>query len=179
MSARERWFERTFPTDCPLGRHPSVRARLAGAPLRARAELEAFVPARRVERVGEHWSPNEHVGHLGDLEALWLARLDDLLAGAQQLTAADLENRATWQAGHNEVAGEDLLRRFTRLRGAFVARLDELDSSDFGRVARHPRLEQPMRLIDLLVFVAEHDDHHLGLLREHRIRTAAEMSDES
>ncbi len=26
--------------------------------------------------------------------------------------------------------------------------------------ARHPRLMQPMRMIDLLYFVAEHDDHH-------------------
>jgi len=33
----------------------------------------------------------------------------------------------------------------------------------------HPRLQQPMRLVDSLYFVAEHDDHHIakisGLLR--------------
>jgi hypothetical protein len=30
----------------------------------------------------------------------------------------------------------------------------------------HPRLKQPMRLVDHLFFVAEHDDHHLALIRE-------------
>jgi hypothetical protein len=28
--------------------------------------------------------------------------------------------------------------------------------------AVHPRLQQPMRLVDMLYFVAEHDDHHLA-----------------
>jgi hypothetical protein len=26
----------------------------------------------------------------------------------------------------------------------------------------HPRLKEPMRLVDHLFFVAEHDDHHLA-----------------
>jgi hypothetical protein len=30
----------------------------------------------------------------------------------------------------------------------------------------HPRLKQPMRLVDHLYFVAEHDDHHLATIRE-------------
>jgi hypothetical protein len=38
------------------------------------------------------------------------------------------------------------------------------------RTITHPRLKAPMRLIDHLYFVAEHDDHHLahvwGLVRQ-------------
>jgi hypothetical protein len=30
----------------------------------------------------------------------------------------------------------------------------------------HPRLQQPMRLIDHALFVAEHDDHHLARITE-------------
>ena len=30
----------------------------------------------------------------------------------------------------------------------------------------HPRLKQPMRLVDHLYFVAEHDDHHLAKIWE-------------
>jgi len=30
----------------------------------------------------------------------------------------------------------------------------------------HPRLRTPMRLLDHLHFVAEHDDHHLAKIRE-------------
>ena len=28
--------------------------------------------------------------------------------------------------------------------------------------ARHPRLDQPMTIVDLCLFVAEHDGHHLA-----------------
>jgi hypothetical protein len=30
--------------------------------------------------------------------------------------------------------------------------------------AHHPRLEQPMTVVDLCFFVAEHDDHHLAAI---------------
>ncbi|MBE3135108.1 MAG: DinB family protein, partial [Acidobacteria bacterium] len=30
----------------------------------------------------------------------------------------------------------------------------------------HPRLNQRIRLLDLMVFAAEHDDHHLARLSE-------------
>jgi hypothetical protein len=30
----------------------------------------------------------------------------------------------------------------------------------------HPRLRQPMRFVDHLYFVAEHDDHHLATISE-------------
>jgi hypothetical protein len=43
-----------------------------------------------------------------------------------------------------------------------VCQLDELPDSAFERAATHPRLEQPMRLLDWIFFVAEHDDHHLA-----------------
>ena len=32
------------------------------------------------------------------------------------------------------------------------------------RTATHPRLGTPMRLIDLALFVAEHDEHHLATI---------------
>jgi hypothetical protein len=32
--------------------------------------------------------------------------------------------------------------------------------------ALHPRLKTPMRIIDLFLFVAEHDDHHLARITE-------------
>ncbi len=30
----------------------------------------------------------------------------------------------------------------------------------------HPRLKQPMSMVDLFFFIAEHDDHHLARIRE-------------
>jgi hypothetical protein len=35
--------------------------------------------------------------------------------------------------------------------------------SEEGRTLLRPRLKTPMRLVDHLFFVAEHDDHHLAI----------------
>ena len=49
---------------------------------------------------------------------------------------------------------------------ALLVRLETLDEAAFGRTLLHPRLKQPMRLVDHLYFVAEHDDHHLAKIWE-------------
>jgi hypothetical protein len=38
----------------------------------------------------------------------------------------------------------------------------QLDVATSTRELLHPRLKMPMRAIDHLYFVAEHDDHHLA-----------------
>ena len=48
----------------------------------------------------------------------------------------------------------------------FVERLDSVKSSDVSAEALHPRLKQPMRIIDLCFFTAEHDDQHLARITE-------------
>lgn len=119
----------------------------------------------RPERDGvSSWSIQEHVGHLADLEALWLARVDDLAAGVEVLTEADLENTATWDAVHNSRAIDDILAEFRGRRSTLVHRLEALADEGWSRTSLHPRLRQPMSAVDLGFFVAEHDDHHLATI---------------
>ena len=112
------------------------------------------------------WSIQEHVGHLADLEGLWLGRLDDFEAGLATLRPADLENRATWDAEHNARAVGDLLEEFRTQRAELVSRVESMDDEQLATTALHPRLDQPMTVIDLAFFVAEHDDHHLAAITE-------------
>ena len=44
--------------------------------------------------------------------------------------------------------------------------LERLPGEAIARSAHHPRLNQPMRILDLIVFAAEHDDHHLARITE-------------
>jgi hypothetical protein len=44
--------------------------------------------------------------------------------------------------------------------------VDELDASLFARAIPHLRMKTPIRLVDHLYFVAEHDDHHLARIWE-------------
>jgi len=83
-----------------------------------------------------------------------------------ELAAADMSNQKTRDANHNDSSIEDLQRAFRAARNTIVERLESLDESSVVRKAIHPRLQRPMRAIDLCVFVAEHDDHHLARMSE-------------
>ena len=37
---------------------------------------------------------------------------------------------------------------------------------DWLKTARHPRFEKPMRVCDMISFQAEHDEHHLSMIKE-------------
>jgi uncharacterized damage-inducible protein DinB len=108
----------------------------------------------------------ENVGHLVDLEPLWLRRARQIFASEAELESTDLTNRRTHEANHNGRRLNDLLAEFRDLRGEFVELLVTADAAILQRTALHPRLRTPMRLIDLAVFVADHDDHHLAAISE-------------
>jgi hypothetical protein len=48
----------------------------------------------------------------------------------------------------------------------FVERMESFDEEFIARSAIHPRLQIPMRVIDLAFFKAEHDDHHIARISE-------------
>jgi uncharacterized damage-inducible protein DinB len=169
----KRWFDRTFVFSVPVNEAPALLDRLALTPDRAGAIL-ARVPAHvRVHPPEGRWSIQEHAGHLFDLEALWDQRLDDFDGGAPVLHPADLANRRTHEARHNDRPPGDLIAAFRTARMAILARLAKMSPQDLARVARHPRLHQPMSVVDLCYFVAEHDDHHLAAMTEIAARIGA------
>ncbi|HEX8173838.1 MAG TPA: DinB family protein [Pyrinomonadaceae bacterium] len=170
MIERLAWFERRFSFDLPVWMYPNVLERLRGTPARLEDRLLNLPRELLVRRDGDKWSMQEHAGHLLDLEALEVARLEDYAAGREILTPADLQNRKTHEADHNSKEISEILPVFRRERAEFVERLEALDAEFIERKAIHPRLQIPMRVIDLAFFKAEHDDHHLarisGLIRK-------------
>lgn len=142
--------------------------RLRGAPARLEETTRDLPREILTSKPDDRWSIRENAGHILDLEPLWLARPEEFLAAAHALTAADLTNTKTFQARHNDRALAEILAAFRTARQQFVSRLDGLRPADFARVAQHPRLQIPMRLVDHVYFVAEHDDHHLARIWEFR-----------
>jgi uncharacterized damage-inducible protein DinB len=166
MSLVPNWFERKFEFSFPVEVFPNLCARLRGTPARLEEVVRGW-PHEVVSRKAQgKWSAQEHAGHLMDLEPLWLARVGDYLSGATELTVADLQNRKTEEANHNARPVEEVLSGFRVSRGKLLTRLDGLDGPLFARAIQHPRLKVPMRLVDHLYFVAEHDDHHLARIWE-------------
>jgi len=158
------WFERKFEFTFPVEQHPNLCARLRGTPARLEEVARGAAGDLLTRKPGEKWSAQEHAGHLLDLEPLWMARVDDYIAEASQLTVADLSNRKTSEAQHNQRPIEEILAGFRSARGRLVSRVEKIDPAILARAILHPRLKIPMRLVDHLYFAAEHDDHHLACI---------------
>jgi hypothetical protein len=163
---RTKWVERRFEFNLPVGVFPCVLERLRGTPARLEERVRGLAPHVLTARRGEAWSIQEQVGHLLDLDELHEGRLEDYAQGLPALRPADMSNRKTYEAAHNAARLEDLLAAFREARGRFVRRLEALDEEGAARTSLHPRLQQPMRVIDMALFVAEHDDHHLASITE-------------
>ena len=166
MSRVPAWFERKFEFTFPVSQYPSLCVRLRGTPVRMEEMLRDVPQEVLVRKPEGKWSAKEHAGHLLDLESLWSARVSDFLSDEETLSAADLTNRKTHEANHNGREIRGLLAEFRDLRMGLLSRLAALDEAAFERTLLHPRLKQPMRLVDHLYFVAEHDDHHLAKVWE-------------
>jgi uncharacterized damage-inducible protein DinB len=159
------WFERRFDFPVDPSRYPELLLRLRAAPSVLEALLRDSPPELRLRRTEGKWSAQEHAGHLVDLDALWLRRISEFTGGAIALSPADLTNRRTTEANHNVQPPERILAAFRQSRGEILAELDRIAEPLPTHTLLHPRLRTPMRLLDHLCFVAEHDDHHLAHIR--------------
>lgn len=166
MSQVPVWFERKFEFSFPVEQYPNLCIRLRGTPSRLEEMLRHVPRDVLVRKPADKWSAQEHAGHLLDLEFLWMARVDDFLARGDVLTATDLANRKTDEANHNARPLGDIVAKFRAARLRLVDRVGEFEPELFARSMLHPRLKTPMRLVDHLYFVAEHDDHHLAKIWE-------------
>ncbi len=161
MTDRIMWVDRKFDFDFPASLAPELLERLRGAPARLAERVETLPGDILTKRDGDRWSIQEYTGHLMDVEELFLGRLDDYDGGLTELRPAEMTGRKTFAANHNAADIKSILIGFREERGRQVGRLDQLDSAGFARVAHHPRLNKPMRVCDMMLFEATHDDYHM------------------
>jgi uncharacterized damage-inducible protein DinB len=158
------WFDRRFDFTFDAD-YEAIRSRLEFAPGEIRHALLRVPEEVMIYQPDGKWSIKEHVGHLSVLEPLWRTRIDEITASKPVLTPADLGNRATAEAGFIGQEMVSLLGKLDKERDETLALLDGLQPSDREKSSLHPRLNQQMRIVDLAFFVAEHDQHHLAVIR--------------
>ena len=168
MTTPRRWFDRKFELGLGESAAPELLERLRCTPQRLSEAVRGLPSEVLTAKRDGKWSIQENAGHLLDLEPLWEQRLDDYDGGATELHPADLENRKTHEAAHNDRSISDILVDFSTVRGRIVERIARMSPAELMRTALHPRLHQPMSVVDLCFFVAEHDDHHLRTIEELR-----------
>lgn len=160
------WIDRPFRFDYPPTKFPDLVERLRGTPARLEERASGLSAAVLTRRDGKGWSLQENIGHLLDTERLPVKRVGEVLTGESVLCAADMSNRMTNEANHNAKHIDVLLNAFRRMRAELIERLEALDESNWAKSALHPRLEQPMRIVDIAFFHGEHDDYHLARISE-------------
>jgi hypothetical protein len=163
--APARWIDRNFSFDLAVSAFPEILQRLESTPERARILCGSASDQALSFPPDDRWSAKQHIGHLDDLSALDEKRLQDYLSNASSLSPADVTNPITEAANHNARSWVEIVDRFEKNRLHFTRQLAQLTSEQLARTALHIRLQQQMRLVDWLWFVAEHDDHHLAAAR--------------
>jgi len=159
---RTNWFDRNFPPVEDNGLLPGIIERLEGTPARLAEKIGRLpVDPDKGLPTGK-WSVKKEIGHLTDLEPLWYERLFQVIGGVPDMKAADLTNRKTHETPHDAKTYGELVAEFRTEREKFIAKLRSLKDDDLNKTSLHPRLKTPMKVIDLALFVAEHDDHHLA-----------------
>ena len=156
-----KWFDRKFDFSSEQNIFPAILERLRGTPARLEEKIQSVSEAVLNVKIDGAWSIKENMGHLIDLESLWMGRLEDILNKEIYLRTADLSNTKTDHANHNSSQALGLLQEFRSVRQKTVQRLEQLNENEIYQSALHPRLKTPMRMMDHFLFVAEHDDHHL------------------
>ena len=163
---RQKWFDKKFTFQHSQDEYEIILAELSANPNKI-SKLVSTLPEEILStRIDGKWSIKENVGHLIDLEELHIGRIDDFITGKEKLRPADLNNKTTNEANHNSKSISELLKQLRNVRENFVKRLRALDEKVLSKSSIHPRLNQPMRPIDMAQFVLEHDEHHIGTIKE-------------
>jgi hypothetical protein len=107
----------------------------------------------------------EHIGHLIFLQDRMDERVDDFAAQRPCLCRIELNDQDRILAGYTARALGDVLEEFRLKRTYFVERVQGLDPGALRHQAQHPCRDQRMSVTDMVLYLAEHDDHHLVLMR--------------
>lgn len=156
-----KWFDRKFDFQLDMAHFPGLLERLENSPSKF-LEATGKIPELDLNfKPRGKWSIKEHIGHLCVLEPLWQKRFLEIKENSAEMSPADLQNTATNEALFDQYNLEEILRDFQQQRKGTIQLLKRCSGEEFRHSLRHPRLQQPMRIIDLMYFVAEHDGHHL------------------
>ena len=161
-----KWTERKFDFGFRKEYLPFMLERIKASTSR----IEEMVKGRREEelskRVNDQWSVKEHIGHFIDLEELHQARVEQFNEGLTVLHAADMSNKKSYEADHNQRKVSELLNELKKVRAHFIDSIEKIPESKLDHRALHPRLQKEITITDLAYFVGEHDNHHLTLMAQ-------------
>jgi hypothetical protein len=161
-----KWIERKFDFGFRKEYLPFLIERIKATAPRIEELVKNISEDNLSGQFNNQWSVKEHIGHLTDLEELHEARIKQFAEGLAELHAADMSNKKTYEANHNQRNISELITAFRKTRANFIAKIEGFEESKLEHKALHPRLQKQITLVDLVYFVGEHDNHHLTLISQ-------------
>ncbi|MBL7985827.1 MAG: DinB family protein [Flavobacteriales bacterium] len=159
------WSKRTFDYGRSMDELPVLLERVQGTSARL-STLLARQPRENLHlRVHGKWSAMEHIGHLITLQDRFEPRVDDFEQRRPKLCDINLKDQDPIIQGHRLRSLGDVLEEFRIKRLAFANRIERLRQQSLEHIAYHPCQDRTMRPVDMLLWIAEHDDHHLASVR--------------
>lgn len=160
------WLNKTFDFNYPAEKYVEFIKRLRSTYHRL-VDILDNIPEHTLKfKNDDSWSIQENAGHLITTDSLFNKRLDDYDKSMATLTAALMDGKKTFAADYNKKDIDTILIDFKTSRDAFLFRLEKYDLDDYKKKSFHPRLKVDMRLCDMLLFMAEHDDYHIDKINE-------------
>ncbi len=156
------WFKREFRFGQPPGMLTFFLERLCYTGLRIENKVTAVPEEWLVKSLNNKWTIKQHIGHLAEVDQIALKRLDEMISGIPQLSPAVFEP----QQDYNALPVSEVVAYFKDQRARNLKRYRGLSEIDLQKSSLHPRLKIMMNPVDLAMFDAEHDDHHLVKINE-------------
>jgi hypothetical protein len=158
---RLRWFDRVFNFGAPQGMLPFYLERLEGTIVRIEKKVEGISEEVLSNRLDNKWSVKENIGHLAEVDEIAGKRINEMISGVSPMSPAVFEPKP-----YHEWPISKVIQFFRENRTRTVERYATLASDELNKSSEHPRLKVSMTPIDLALFDAEHDDHHLVRINE-------------
>lgn len=156
------WFERKFQ----FGQTPEMLAffleRLAFTAMRMEHKVRGVDDKVLTQQVDGKWSVKQHIGHLAEVDEIANKRIHEMTAGNPELSPAVFEPRKDY----NKMPVSEVIEYFRLNRDRNILLYKSLSEEDLKKSSQHPRLKVQMNPVDLALFDAEHDDHHLVKISE-------------
>jgi len=155
------WFERNLSFGYVPEMLPYFLIRLEGTYIRVQHRVTKIDDTILSHKLDGKWSIKENIGHLAEVDAISIKRIDEMLAGIPVLSPAVFEPQ-----NYNPWPIDKILELFQRNRNSNLEKYRSLSSTSLIKSSIHPRLKVTMTPVDLAWFDAEHDDHHLVRINE-------------
>ena len=156
------WFDREFKFGQPPSMLPFYLERLSFTAMRIQHKVHQVSEAKLSLQQDGKWSIKQNIGHLGEVDEIANKRIHEMLEGIPTLSPAVFEPKGYY----NRQDINEVIAFFQEGRAKNIALYNSLNEVDLQKSSLHPRLKVMMNPVDLAMFDAEHDDHHLVKINE-------------